>query len=173
MRFTNGKNVKKFVYMMCAAVFFACTFESAQVRVFAAEIQEVEQIEIDNLDAKLMERVSEDSLSKNTRTMLINCSILTSCSEDGLHIEIMTGSAGTASVLGVKDIVIMKKVWYGWKTIATGNGGEDYDCTFMGLMIDYPNVEVGETYRITCVHYGNVNEYTEGTNDTGGFVFQY
>lgn len=29
------------------------------------------------------------------------------------------------------------------------------------------------TYRITCVHYANVDGYLEGLNDTGAIVFTY
>ncbi len=171
MRFQTKRVLRKIICTICASLVLMNGFNSSKLVVCAAESEQ--ETKIDILQAELMENVDINLNQQNVRTMLVNCDIYVSFSEAGLHIEISTGSNGVASVLGIKDIVIMKKVWYGWKTIATGNGGEAYDCTIMGLMIDYPNVEVGETYRITCTHYGTVDEYTEAENDTGGFVFQY
>lgn len=106
------------------------------------------------------------------RTTLTNCFILYSCSEDGLEVDISTGAARTASVLGVKDIKVEQKVWYGWKTVLTSDGYEVYNRASSGCSFVY-DAEVGETYRISCVHYGTVDEYTEIENDTGSFEFQY
>ena len=105
--------------------------------------------------------------------MMTDCIISVSCSAAGMRIEISTGTVGTASVLGIKDIVVKKKVWYGWKTVATGESVEDYNRTIVGASFLYSNAEYGETYRITCTHYANVTEYIEAENDTGGIVFTY
>lgn len=91
-----------------------------------------------------------------------------------MHIDISTGVVGTASVLGVKDIKIWKKTWYGgWDLVATSSGGESYNRTLTGVSILYANAVKGATYKITCVHYGNVDGYIEGENDSGAFVFNF
>lgn len=107
-------------------------------------------------------------------TMLTDCAIGVSGGSDGMHIDISTGSVGTASVLGVKDVKIQKKTWYGgWNTVAVSSGGESYNCANMGINILYRNAEKGATYRILCVHYGDVNGYTEGENNSGEFVYSF
>nr|WP_296487793.1 hypothetical protein [uncultured Acetatifactor sp.] len=107
-------------------------------------------------------------------TMLASCIISVGEESDGMHIGISTGTVGTASVLGVKDVKIWKKTWYGgWDLVATSKGGESYNRSNMGVSIVYPGAVKGATYKITCVHYGNVNGYTEGENDSGEFVYDF
>lgn len=109
----------------------------------------------------------------SARTMLINCFILINCSEEGIIVDFSTGSTQKASVLGVKDIKVQKKVWYGWKTVAESDGAEVSDRATMGCSILVTGVELNETYRILCTHYGNVDEYIEGENNSGEFVYKY
>lgn len=107
-------------------------------------------------------------------TMLADCTITASGASDGMHIDISTGTVGTASVLGIKDVKIYKKTWYGgWDLVAVCSGGESYNRAGMGISILYENAVKDATYKITCIHYGNVNGYIEGENDSGPFVFTY
>lgn len=138
-----------------------------QVKAYAAECDTVESLEAVVLKA------TEANVVKQTRTMMTNCIISVSCSEEGLHMDIITGTVGVASVLGIKDVVVKKKVWYGWKTVAISSGAEDYNQTSFGISLTYSDAEYGETYRITCVHYADVDGYIEGENDTGALVFTY
>ena len=93
---------------------------------------------------------------------------------DGMHIDITVGTVGTASVLGVKDIKIWKKNSRGkWDLVATSNGGEDYKCASTGVTITYANAVVGATYKISCVHYGDVNGMEEYTNETGEIIYNF
>lgn len=76
--------------------------------------------------------------------------------------------------MGVKDIKIQKKTWYGgWTTVAISEGKEVSDRSIMGITILYSNAVKDATYRIKCIHYGDVNGYIEGENDSGEFVFTY
>jgi len=106
-------------------------------------------------------------------TMLAQCIISVSGDENAMYIDITTGAVGTASVIGIKDVKIMRKFWYGWKTVAVSSGGETNDHSMALICITYDNAVKGATYRITCVHYADVNGYTEGVNDTGEFVYTY
>jgi len=128
-------------------------------------------------DAEILESVVLEDVTCPSEimpyTMLAQCIISISGSDEGMLINISTGTVGTASVLGIKDIKIQKKVWYGWKTVATSSGGESKNHSMMGVSILYANAIKDETYRITCVHYGDVDGYTEGTNDTDAFVYTY
>lgn len=107
-------------------------------------------------------------------TMLTNCIITASKCSEGMAIDISTGVVGKASVLGVKDVKIKKKTWYGgWETVAVSDGRESYNRTTMGISLIYEGAVEGATYKITCVHYADVNGYIEGSNDSGEFVYNF
>ena len=162
------KRVTKGIMRMALAVALLCgvaLFTPATAQAASAE-------EVETLKAEVLTEV-EFAPDNKARTMMVDCVISICFSEAGMHLEISTCTVGTASVLGVKDIKIMKKVWYGWKTVAISDGGEVYDHSMMGVDVLYANAEKDETYRVTCVHYADVDGYEEGTNDTGAFVFTY
>ena len=145
---------------------------------FAAETGVLENALEEHPDVVVLEAtVVEDidlSSGSSPYTMLADCIISVGEESDGMHIGISTGTVGTASVLGVKDVKIWKKTWYGgWDLVATSKGGESYNRSTMGVSIVYPGAVKGATYKITCVHYGNVNGYTEGENDSGEFVYDF
>ena len=132
-----------------------------------------ENTKIEVLEAKIIEDV-EASSEIIPYTMLASCIITARGASDGMHIDISTGSVGTASVLGVKDVKIYKKTWYGgWDLVAVCSGGESYDCAGMGISILYENAVKDAKYKITCIHYGDVNGYIECENDSGEFTFTY
>ena len=140
----------------------------------AAEKQVVAEEEVTVLET-IIDNVSNENGNgnPNARTFLVNCSIGIMNSSDGMLVECYTDSVGTASVLGVKDIKIQKKVWYGWKTVAVSEGAETENARAFSCHLRYTNAELGETYRVSCVHYGTVDSYTEVENQTEGFIFTY
>ena len=90
---------------------------------------------------------------------------------NGLEMTFSTSSFKESSVIGVKDIKVQQKMWYGWKTVMTSDGAENYnEDIFMGELT-YPDAVNGKTYRVTCVHYANYDVYEEVENDTGAFKF--
>lgn len=125
------------------------------------------------LEAKIIEKVEWDS-DIVPYTMLTRCQISVSGDSKGMHIDISTGCVGTASVLGVKDVKVHKKNWLGgWDVVATCSGAELYNRSSMGISVVYEDAVKGATYKITCVHYGDVDGYIEGDNDSGSFTFTY
>lgn len=132
-----------------------------------------EAAEVEALEAELMENPVWPS-DVHARTMLTECIISVSGNDEAMCINIVTGSVGTASVLGVKDIKIYKKNWLGlWTLVATSSGGEGYNCSISGVSIKYANAVKDATYKITCIHYGDVDGYIEGENDSGAFVYSF
>ena len=110
-------------------------------------------------------------LSINPITTMFDCDITMAFRTEGLVMTFSTACLGTASVIGVKDIKVQQKMWYGWKTVFTSEGAEDYnEDIFMGELT-YPDAVNGKTYRVTCVHYANYDVYEEVENDTGSFKF--
>ena len=132
---------------------------------------EVEPVEV--LKAKVIEDF-DWSQGISPYTMLTDCMISVSGDQEAMYIDITTGVVGKASVLGVKDVKIYKKGWFGiLDLVATSSGGESYDRSTMGISITYANAVKDATYKITSVHYGTVNTYTEYQNDSGAFVYSF
>ncbi len=165
----------RFLSMLVVTALFAglAKFSSfaMEEKVFTVGLQECSEVEV--LEATIINSFDLPS-EIMPYTMLADCIITASGDSDGMHIDISTGSVGTASVLGVKDIKIYKKNWYGgWDLVAVCSGGESYNRVSMGLSILYENAVKDATYKITCIHYGDVDGYIEGENDSGPFVFTY
>ena len=85
----------------------------------------------------------------------------------------MTSCAGSAKVIGVKDIKVQQKMWYGWKTVLTSEGAESYDSAVFGADLVYPDAIKDKTYRVICTHYADYDGYEESVNDTGAFKYTY
>lgn len=162
---------KKIISVFVLAVLFA------EVPGFACQATgtDVEEpsTEIKVLEAQILDDVEWPS-EISPYTMLINCMINVGRKSDGMHIDVTVGTVGTASVLGVKDIEIWKKNSRGkWELVAISSGGEWCDRGAGGVTITYSDAVVGATYKITCVHYGDVNGMEEYSNDSGEFVYNF
>lgn len=104
-------------------------------------------------------------------TTMTDCEIVLAFTLNGLEMTFSTSSFKVSSVIGVKDIKVQQKMWYGWKTVMTSDGAENYNEDIFMAGLTYPDAVVGKTYRVTCVHYANYDVYEEVENDTGAFKF--
>ena len=77
------------------------------------------------------------------------------------------------NVIGVKDIKVQQKMWYGGKTVLASDGTGCYDCSSFGADLKYPDAIKDRTYRVICTHYADLDGYEEAVNDTGAFKFTY
>lgn len=114
----------------------------------------------------------------NTRAAFSNCMISVGFGSEGMDIEIFTGTSDIVPIIGVKDIRVEQKVWYGWKLVAVSTGGEVADKDGINVHVVFTGAIKDKTYRVTCIHYADlvyddVEEYVEGYNNTGEFVFTY
>lgn len=112
-------------------------------------------------------------LSINPITTMFDCDITMAFRTEGLVMTFSTACLGTASVIGVKNIKVQQKMWYGWKTVLTSNGGENQNIDVFSGDLTYSEAVKGKTYRVLCTHYANVDVYEEFENDTGAFKFTY
>lgn len=166
------KKLKKILSIALAAVILVsipCTEAKA-----AEEIETVAD-DVVELEAYLKESDDYQVPDYSFYAVTFNtASITMSFGSSGMVIDFETGMNREASVVGVKDIKIQKKVWYGWTTVATSTGAENYNRHSCIVGVTYSGAEIGETYRVSCVHYGTVNgESRELANETSGFVFTY
>lgn len=135
-----------------------------------------EQIPIAELGVEvipLFELGLNDGMESRSTTFL-DTSISIAYDAEGMHVSIYTDLNAVGSVVGVKDIEIQKKGLFGiWTTVATAEGGEVTNASGCLIRLTYYNAELGETYRVTCTHYGNVDEYRELYHETEGFTCAY
>lgn len=114
-----------------------------------------------------------DELSIKPRTTMFDCEIILAFTIDGLLMDFSTACYGDASVIGVKDIKVQQKVWYGWKTVLTSDGAENLNENVFAYDLLFPDAIKDKTYRVICTHYANVDVYEEFENDTGAFKYTY
>lgn len=60
-------------------------------------------------------------------TTMVDCEITMAFTLNGLEMTFTTLSVEVSSVIGVKDIKVQQKMWYGWKTVMTSSGAENYN----------------------------------------------
>ncbi|MBQ2804138.1 MAG: hypothetical protein IJF07_09605 [Lachnospiraceae bacterium] len=163
---------KKMIKVLCLFLVVMFGVMTPQIEVNAEESNMTESVEYLETVATTSAS-SAQAVNSSIRTMLVNCLMNIVCDSDGMLIEMNTDTVSQASVIGVKDIKIEKKVWYGWKTVAVADGAEDTNTNSFLCHVVYANAEVGETYRVTCTHYADVDGYTEAVHQSGEFVFTY
>lgn len=163
-RMRKGRTIVAFLL----ALFFA-------VSAPAQEVQAEEYNENTTLTVVVANKTQEyTSFGVQPLTTLFNCQIIMAFrADEGLCMTFTTSSAGPAKVIGVKDIKVQQKVWYGWKTVFTSDGAESYDCSIFGADLVYPDAIKDKTYRVICTHYADYDGYEEAENDTGAFKYTY
>ena len=169
------KKVKRGIGLIMAVLFLVCV-PGNSVLAAAADAGVMEETDDEAPDITLVRfDVPNDFLTDQpmARTFLTNCSIIYSCSERGLVVDFITSASQVASVIGVKDIELEIKHWYGWSCFYRSPGCENEDSDSIGCTLTYKNAKVGATYRISCVHYADVDGYVEVENETDGFEFKY
>ena len=105
---------------------------------------------------------------------LIKCTIRMSygTNPDCLYMEFITASNVTASEIGIKDVKVQQKVGIFWNTIASGSGAYVTDDDIIVASSTCSSVVKGETYRVSCTHYGYLNGvYHSVVNTTDGYKF--
>ena len=117
--------------------------------------------------------IVDESYEVQPVTTLLDCEVIMSFSADGLYMEFTTGCTNIASVIGVKDIKVQQKMWYGWKTVGTSTGTKKTNCTIAVVGVTYPDAVKDGTYRVISTHYADYDGYEEVVNDTGAFKFTY
>ena len=148
---------QRLLSLILAMLMMVC---GSTMEVFAAENLEVCKEKVEVLDMVSLKTECDD-INENIKAILYDCLISVNSSSNGMRVSFMTSCSQMTSLIGVKDIVIKQKVWYGWKTVATSSGGSFTNAsTYMGSIL-YTNAIKGEEYRITCTHYANADEYIE------------
>ena len=158
---------------ICAALLSVLMLSSYSMEILAASPQDTNATEVVQMDTQVVSYTQLPEVVPYATTFA-DASITVSFSSAGMHITICTGMNDIASVVGIKDIVVERKSgWFSWETVAVASGGEDYNVTSVACSMTYTGAVVGETYRVSCVHYGDVDGYRELESQTSGYKCQY
>ena len=141
------------------------------MKVFAAEFPEENAEDVEVLEAIIERFEPEFDIMPITR--ISDATISVSRSDKGMEIFITTMTNEVSSVIGVKDIKVKHKVWWGWDTVATSTGGCVYDASAMSCTLYYAGAIQGDSYKISCVHYADVDGYHELPSETTDFIYNF
>lgn len=135
--------------------------------VFAAEKDFLEsprnQIEVFSEENDDIEVLSSPTLAA--------CTVGLGIASNGVSISFVTSANQAADEIGVKNIVLQEKTWYGWKDLPISNLYTSNSDMYVGG-VTYTNAEKGKTYRVHCTHYAKYGN-TELTlyNESDNLVY--
>ncbi len=164
-KMTKKKRVLHCIVSLAVAIMLLNT-SMPTVNAAAADEEPDQEVEVLEAEAIVLE---EDVPA--TRTLISDWNIDIKSDSDGLVVEVRVGTMQKASVIGVKDIKIYKKMWYGWKLVAISDGDEALDCVKVVVTAHYGNAEKGSDYKATCVCYANVDGLTEKELESHTFSY--
>lgn len=146
------------IVILC--ITFGCTIVAAE-----DSFLEVPQSKINIVPGTFEDIQQRDSFS------LAGCTLEIGIASNGVEVSFVTSATQTANEIGVKDVVLQQKTWYGWKDIPISNHSTNNSDIYIGGVI-YTSAEKGATYRAYCTHYAKLGG-TESTlyNSTGNLVY--
>ena len=112
-----------------------------------------------------IEVVSDKDVSQNllTSASLSACELGIGIADNGVQVTLVTTATQIADEIGVKNVVLQEKTWYGWKDIPISNYCDYNSDYYMGDIV-YTLATKGTTYRVKCTHYAKFGS-TELTLD--------
>ena len=106
----------------------------------------------------------ENINSVRSNPLLSACEIGIGITSNGLSISFDTTATQRADEIGVKNVVLQEKTWYGgWRDIQMSNYYTN-NSDWYAIDIVYTGATKGTTYRVKCTHYAKFGS-TELTLD--------
>ena len=150
-----GKKVNKvFLSIIVGCIFVQNTSILAAEKTFLEVPQK--RIEVIQNENNFINTASNPALSA--------CEVGVGIANNGLYITFDTTATQQASEIGVKNVVLQEKTWYGgWNDIPMNNYCTYNSDWYSGDVI-YTSAKKGTTYRVKCTHYAKFGS-TEKTMD--------
>ncbi|HJA91625.1 MAG TPA: hypothetical protein H9717_00630 [Candidatus Eisenbergiella merdipullorum] len=159
-----GRKIKRFLLLTAVSCFLF-----GNLTIFAADTPFVE------VPQNKIEVFS--SSDGNSNVNLLSSPSLSACvvglkiANDGLYITFDTTATQTANEIGVKNVVLQEKTWYGWKDMPISNYCTYNSDVYSGDIV-YTLATKGTTYRVKCTHYAKFGS-TELTLDNTSSELKY
>ncbi len=108
------------------------------------------------------------------RTTISGCNITYNCEADGLRGSLTASTTQKASEIGFKDLVVQKKVWYGWSTVGEDTAGlTATDTDTLNASYYFAGAENDTKYRVKCTFFADVDGYVEEEKTSPTFTFRF
>ena len=115
--------------------------------------------------------VTNEAIHVLSNPSLAACNVGIGIASNGLLMTFDTDATHIADEIGVKNVVLQEKTWYGWKDIPVSNYCT-YNSDFYSGDIVYTLATKGTTYRVKCTHYAKFGS-TELTLDNTSSELTY
>lgn len=150
--------MSKKIILLLAAV--GCLF-LGNLNIFAAEspFVEIQRNDIDIIP------ITNDLTNERSNPSLLACNVGIGIANNGLLISFDTDASHVADEIGVKNVVLQEKTWYGWKDIPISNYCDYNSDYYMGDIV-YTLATKGTTYRVKCTHYAKFGSTELTLNNT-------
>ena len=75
---------------------------------------------------------------------LAGCTLEIGIASNGVEVSFVTSATQTANEIGVKDVVLQQKTWYGWKDIPISNHSTNNSDIYIGgvISVSYTHLDV-------------------------------
>lgn len=168
------KNLKKIMGIAMVAVIVVCCNPISALAEEEIEVLALGQVPDGNIEGDGTIIYGNNNVDKNGNmraASLVHAELSISNTSEGIYFQVITGTNVISEEIGVKDIKVQKKVWYGWKTVATSSGYATNTEKYSGATT-YTGAEKAETYRITCTHYAKGQGFELSLkNSTNEFIY--
>lgn len=157
---------KKLTNVLAMVLFCCLACSSVTTKAAETSISEIPQDKIVVMNADEMA-----AQQQRANPSLTGCTLEIGVASNGVEITFVTSATQSADEIGVKNVLLQEKTWYGWKDIPISNYcSYNTDIHFSGVV--YTGAEKGKTYRVSCTHYAKFGS-TELTlqNSTNNLVY--
>ena len=152
-----GKKLKGF-----ALLSLICILGMGNINIYAAETHYMEipenKTEVSSVMSDFADTLASPSLSA--------CNVWVGIADNGLLVTFDTTATQVADEIGVKNVIIQEKTWYGgWKDIPISNYYRNNSSYYMTDIV-YTGATKGTTYRVKCTHYAKFGSTELTLNST-------
>ena len=144
-----------------------CSLVVGNISVMAAES---DFVEVPENKVEIIQD-SNDSIDLQSEASLTRCTLEIGIADNGISIVFITRATQSVNEIGVKNMVLQEKTWYGWKDIPLSNYCS-YSSDMYAGEVTYTGAEAGKTYRVYCTHYiKNGSKEVTLYNETSNLVY--
>lgn len=129
------------------------------------------EMNFEEIPQRQFEVIADESsaISVQSNPSLAACEIGIGAADNGVEINFVTTATQTANEIGVKNVIVQEKVWYGWKDIPASSYYSSNSSYYIGSIV-YTGATKGTTYRIKCTHYAKFGSTELTLNNTSSEI---
>lgn len=140
-----GKKFLTLLLVICILINIPMKINAAEIMEYSSDIQ------------VLSKAVVSDHLIRSGEPFLYDCELAIGIAKNGIGIEYTTLCSTVATEIGVKDMVLQEKTFFGWKDIPIKDHCTTDESIYVGSVV-YIKAEPDKTYRVNCTHYAIVDD---------------